>query len=162
MGAMASQITSVAIVYSTVYSGADQRKHQSSASLAICAGNSPVAENVSIWWRHHTISSKHTTLCSHSPIWKRTQYYIMITNPVKWKHYENKLRDFQVITAFNTFTIKCPERASTEHIVMWWETFQTFDCVRFQWGFHRIVKFNQRVEKNTLWELTHQPFFVIH
>ena len=58
MGAMASQITSLTSVYSTVYSGAYQRKHQSSASLA-CAGNSPVtgespaqmagnAENVSI------------------------------------------------------------------------------------------------------------------
>ena len=34
MGAIASQITSVKMVYSTVYSGADQRKHQSSASLA--------------------------------------------------------------------------------------------------------------------------------
>ena len=39
MGTMASQTTSrtiVYIVYSTVYSGADQRKHQSSASLAFC------------------------------------------------------------------------------------------------------------------------------
>ena len=34
MGAIASQITSLTIVYPTVYSGADQRKHQSSASLA--------------------------------------------------------------------------------------------------------------------------------
>ena len=34
MGGMASQITSLTIVYSTVYSGSDQRKHQSSASLA--------------------------------------------------------------------------------------------------------------------------------
>ena len=34
MSAMASQITSVSIVYSTVYSGVDQRKYQSSASLA--------------------------------------------------------------------------------------------------------------------------------
>ena len=34
MGAMASQITSLTIVYSTDYSDADQRKHQSSASLA--------------------------------------------------------------------------------------------------------------------------------
>ena len=64
MSAMASQITSVSIVYLTVYSGADQRKHQSSASLAIVRGipqwpvNSPHktnAENVSIWWRHHVI-----------------------------------------------------------------------------------------------------------
>ena len=35
MGAMTSQITSFTIVYSTVYSGAKQRKHQSSASLAL-------------------------------------------------------------------------------------------------------------------------------
>ena len=34
MGAMASQITSLIIAYPIVYSGADQRKHQSSASLA--------------------------------------------------------------------------------------------------------------------------------
>ena len=34
MGAMASPITSRMIVYSTAYSGADQRKYQSSASLA--------------------------------------------------------------------------------------------------------------------------------
>ena len=38
MWAMASQITSLAIVCSTVYSGADHRKHQSSASLAFVRG----------------------------------------------------------------------------------------------------------------------------
>ena len=38
MCAIASQITSLAIVYSAVYSGADQRKHQSSASLAFVGG----------------------------------------------------------------------------------------------------------------------------
>ena len=38
MGAIASQITSLTIVYSTVYSDADQRKHQSSASLAFLLG----------------------------------------------------------------------------------------------------------------------------
>ena len=64
MTTLASQITSLAIVYSIVYSDADQRKHQSSASLAFVGGNSPGtgefpaqmasnAENVSIWWRHH-------------------------------------------------------------------------------------------------------------
>ena len=63
MNTMAFQITGVSVVYSTVLLDADQRKHQSSASLA-CAGNSPVtgelsaqkasnAKNLSIWWRHH-------------------------------------------------------------------------------------------------------------
>ena len=38
MSAMASQITSFTIVYWTVYSDADQRKHQSSVSLAFVRG----------------------------------------------------------------------------------------------------------------------------
>ena len=44
MGANASQITSLTVVYSTVYSGTDQRKHKSSASLAFVRGihRSPV------------------------------------------------------------------------------------------------------------------------
>ena len=63
MGAIASQITSLTIVYPTVYSGADQRKHENFASLAF-AGKSPGigefpaemasnAENASIVWRLH-------------------------------------------------------------------------------------------------------------
>ena len=58
MGMIASQIISLTIVYSTVYSDSEQRKHQSSASLAFVRGEFPAqmasnAENVSIWWRHH-------------------------------------------------------------------------------------------------------------
>ena len=60
MGSIASQITNLTIVYSTVYSDADERKHQSSASLAFVRGTGEFpaqmasnAENVSIWWRHH-------------------------------------------------------------------------------------------------------------
>ena len=63
MCAMVSQITSLTIVYLTISSGTDQRKHQNSMSLA-SVRNLPVtgefpaqrssdAENVSIWWRHH-------------------------------------------------------------------------------------------------------------
>ena len=73
MSAMASQITRLTIVYSTVYTGANQRKHQSSASLAFVRGihrwpvNSPHKgpvmrkmftfddvimniPNISMWW----------------------------------------------------------------------------------------------------------------
>ena len=68
MGGIASQITSLTIVYSTIYSGADQRKHQSPASLAFVrdihrgpmkfpAQMASNAENVSIWWRHHAMGT---------------------------------------------------------------------------------------------------------
>ena len=66
MSAMAFQITSIAIVYSNIYSVADQRKHQSSVSLAFVMGihrwhvtgeipaqSASNAENVPNWWRHH-------------------------------------------------------------------------------------------------------------
>ena len=66
MSTLTSKITSLTIVYSTVNSGADQRKHQSSASLTFVRGiyqwpaNSPhklpvTRENVSIWWRHRVL-----------------------------------------------------------------------------------------------------------
>ena len=71
MGATESQITSLTIVFSTVYSDADQNETSKLRITGLCAGNSPgtgefpaqtaiYAENVSIWWRHHdeTISCK--------------------------------------------------------------------------------------------------------
>ena len=69
MEAIASQITSVMIVYSTVYLGADQGKHQRCVT-SLCTRNSPVtgefiaqmasnAENVAVWWRHHDSETAH-------------------------------------------------------------------------------------------------------
>ena len=67
MSVMVSQITGVSIVCSIVCSGVDQRKYQSSASLAFVRRihqwpvdsphKGPVTENVSIWWRHHVQST---------------------------------------------------------------------------------------------------------
>ena len=66
MGATASQLTSLTIVFSTVY--ADRRRRSKKTSklrvTGLCAGNSPGtgefpaqmasnAENVFILWRHH-------------------------------------------------------------------------------------------------------------
>ena len=68
MSSMASEITDVYVVYSTACSGADQRKHQSSALQAFVMGILPAtnefpaqrasnAENVSIWLRHHALAA---------------------------------------------------------------------------------------------------------
>ena len=64
--AMASQITSLTIVYSTVYSRRRSKKTSKLRVTGLCEGNSPVtgefpaqrasnAENVSIWWRQHAL-----------------------------------------------------------------------------------------------------------
>ena len=81
---MASQITSLTIVYLTVYSGTDQRQHQSPASLAFVRGihrwpvNSPhkgpvtrkmfpfddvimgKASRITSWWRNEWIHLPHS------------------------------------------------------------------------------------------------------
>ena len=84
MGSMASQITSLTIVYSTVYSDADQRKHQSFASLTFVWGihwwlvqRASSAENVSIWWRHHDyIEDEIKQYKTFS--WKKKMYLIQV------------------------------------------------------------------------------------
>ena len=65
MSSMASQITGLMIVYSTVYSGSDKKKSKLFVT-GLSEGNSPVtgefpaqrasdADDISIWWRHHVI-----------------------------------------------------------------------------------------------------------
>ena len=64
MSALASQITSLTIVYLTVYSRRRSKKTSKLRVTGLCAGSSSLtgefpaqrasyAENVSIWWRHH-------------------------------------------------------------------------------------------------------------
>ena len=68
LGAMASQITSLTIVHSTVYSRRRSKKTPKLRVTGLCAGKSPVtgelpahmgsdAENVPIWWRNHGLSN---------------------------------------------------------------------------------------------------------
>ena len=64
MGSIASQITSLTFFYLIVYSDADQRKHQSSESLAFVRGITPhkwpvTRKMFSIWWRHHGVYRVH-------------------------------------------------------------------------------------------------------
>ena len=64
MSKIASQITSVSTVYSTVFFGHRSKKTSKLRATGLCAGNSPLtgefparkasnAENASIWLRHH-------------------------------------------------------------------------------------------------------------
>ena len=73
MWTIASQITSLTIVYSTVYSGANQRKHQSSASLAFVQGIHRWPVNFPHTWRgkcfHLMTSSWLTPTCVSRPRW---------------------------------------------------------------------------------------------
>ena len=100
MGAIASQITSLTIVYLTVYSGADQSKHQSSASLAFVWGihrgpvNSPHKWPVTrkmfplddvimaLWHCHHFTPDYYITVSRYSRAWYSQQSLDVI--PWNW------------------------------------------------------------------------------
>ena len=106
MGAMASQITSLAIVYSTVYSRRRSKETSKLRVTGLCEGNSPVtggfpaprASNAkkSIWWRHHVDTDWFHT-CS---LWLLTIAFVQVKQPLmKWI---NRLPDFthkELITA---------------------------------------------------------------
>ena len=95
LSAMVSQITGVSIVYPSVYSGADQRKHESSASQAFVRGihrwpvNSPhkgpvTWKNVSIWWRRHADADWASfRLISLAPL---HDIHAFVSRPVKQKY----------------------------------------------------------------------------
>ena len=121
MSAMVSQITSPTIVHSTIYSRADQRKHQSSASLALCEGNSPVtgefptrwtsnAENVSIWWRHHVVFvfiSKMTTPVTNQYICSESLYSEVSSQLPRHAPKSTNIRDECYIVCKFLLGLKC-------------------------------------------------------
>ena len=99
MNAIPSLITGVSIVYSTVCSGADQRKHQSSASPV--TDEFPTqrvsnAEKVSIWWCHHGFPLS----CLHNLFHRWNQW---------WRHH-----GFPLSCLYNFFIGGTSDRHPTE------------------------------------------------
>ena len=77
MVAVASQITSLTIVYPNRLFRRRAKKTSKLRVTGLCAGNSPVTgefpafmasnvENVSIWWRHHAIIPLLDTICPYN------------------------------------------------------------------------------------------------
>ena len=85
MSATASQITGLTIVYSAVYSGADQRKHQSSASLAFVRGipgEFPAQRPVT----RKTFSFDDVIMVSSN--WAPWRVYFQDRNHIPWHNYK--------------------------------------------------------------------------
>ena len=73
MTTTASQITSLTVVYSTVYSDADKKNIKAPRHCPLCgevtgtgefpAQRASYAENVPIWWRHHVLQPVYVLVC---------------------------------------------------------------------------------------------------
>ena len=123
MSMMASQITGISIVCSTVCSGADQRKHHNSTSRAFVRGihwalevsthKGPVTKNVSIWLHHHdeltsvNFISKvpwlHIDVCSFSLQIQATMKLFKVSSTKLWWCQNVKIRAF--LLWYISFTI---------------------------------------------------------
>ena len=111
MSMIASQITGVSIVYSTIYSGAHQRKHQSSVSLAFVRG---IHRSPSQWRENcfHLIMSS----------WKL---------PARWIHYMeniNSLSPGRYGSNFNSIIFK----NTLYRMVAWALTVKLFSGKRYR------------------------------
>ena len=112
MGAIASQITgSLTIVYSIVNSGADQRKHQSSASLAFVWGIHRRPVNFPHKWPVTRKKFPFDDVIMSTP-WrcaKRNMIYIAL----KWRHDMEMLSVLPTLCEWNPPVIKSNERATS-------------------------------------------------
>ena len=89
MGTMASQITSLTIVYSTVYSGADQRKHQSPAFdnmvlSAATVSRLPWRSDVTISLSRIASNITVPNFCYNNMFYSVTNVLLFFNNTVHW------------------------------------------------------------------------------
>ena len=102
MSVMVSQITSLMIVYSTFYSGEDQRKHQSSTSLAFV-------------WRIHRwpLNSRHK--------WPVTRKMFPFDDVIMLKHFCCKGQSIELMTILeiSSYFLFRHGEVITSHSIMW-------------------------------------------
>ena len=100
MGTVASQITSLTIVYSTVYSDTDQRKHQSSASLACVRGfhRGPVnsSHKWPVTWKMFPF---HDVIMRPSIHWEQA-------SPIQTNEMKQHLMDNSLVILWATITVQ--------------------------------------------------------
>ena len=105
MGMMASKITSLTIVFPTVYSGAAQRKHQNSKSLAFVWG---------IHWSSVNSPHKGQWLVDKEPVMQKMFPFDDVITLLKWKAPGNIIiRKWQIPFDINTIATRLPYTACT-------------------------------------------------
>ena len=131
MSAMASQITGVLIVYSTVCSGSDQRKHQRFAPLAIVRGilrspvNSPHKEPVT--WKMFPFDDviMHVQdVCLPRAL--NRVIFLLLGPPIKWSPRRCRIRFLLRWVVRNSQDSWTPQWTDYPHFVGW-----TWDQPRF-------------------------------
>ena len=144
MGPMASQITSLAFVYPIVYSGADQRKYQSLASLARVRGihrwprQASNAENASIWWRHYESQTIQHGIIAHDLVPIRLQGTInhgsaktLGSKPIRYRFDSNASDRYLIDLDTRVYIIWDMTICACRHEVLWDQHWPSVMCVDY-------------------------------
>ena len=168
MGTIAPQITSLTIVYSTVYSDADQRKYQSSASLAFVRGihrrpvNSPQrasnTENVSM-------SSWKDNISGQIMAWSVKQQAITLTNidPDLCNHMVwIGNNEFMNTRRYQEFWFDNTRKCRKINIIEHWRLTSSIPCLTNKWlpgVLHRYQWFIKVIHYVRRYGFWHVPYF---
>ena len=128
MSTMASQITSLTVVYSTVYSRRRSKKTSKLCVIGLCEGNSPGtgefpaqrasnAENVSILWRHHELELSLHGYAHHHVV--SSNRYKKVDSS-QWLMYFNKKLGHEKNTMSSYFSSQCIPHFSS-HQTLWFK-----------------------------------------
>ena len=125
MGAIASQITSLTIVCSTVYSGLDKKKRSKLCVTGHCAGNLPVTDEFPAQkgsntenWNHSMASSckktpKNSTISSffqrnvRACLFRSVHYFLNILNKTPLRHNSHSLMTWLSTRIICNIYVKC-------------------------------------------------------
>ena len=154
MGAIASQITSLTIFYSTVYSDVDQRKHQSSASLAFVRGIHP-GLNVIKWSMSHHICTKKVPVLRDEKTSNDMPQQISEVGVLMWNvkldisGAQSQVMFFTKIFTIDTlkFVLEGEVWSVLWEFKVWFVSNTKFDCIYKK-------RFNQNVSVNTIFVYT--------
>ena len=91
MSAMASQITSLTIVYSIVYSGTDERKHPVTSEFP--AQRASNAGNISIWWRHHANEANRENMGKSVTLIHQNWWHNQNKTTLVWAYFMGYIRE---------------------------------------------------------------------
>ena len=149
MGMMSSKITSLTIVYSTVYLGADQRKHQSSASLAFVRGihRGPVISHtmdllwekfqwiLPLYMKSISFQPKASVVCSVTVV-IFFDFFLKKLNVFSQHFVKNKTNEYFEFHRTNTQKLKCGSTFCVNYVLRYYLMMQHQPIVKRVNGTH--------------------------
>ena len=159
MSAIASQITSLTIVYSIVYSDADQRKHQSSASLAFVRGIHRGPVNSPHKWPVTRKTFPSDDVIMYTPPWKKMRQK---RQKVVLHHIKGRVTPRKIMSYFTVEFLCCGNFELNWHVfhaTVVLQNCQTHNSLKRSFGMGSTNSSNKREHCLFIWKQNIEKYF---